>query len=160
MGEFFIRKARVGDVKAIQDLIMPYAREGRLLPRSLSELYSRVRDFFVCAREGKIIGCCGLHVVWEDLAEIISLAVAKEWQGRGIGRLLVKACIEEAEELGIPRLFVLTYEEGFFQKLGFQRVDKNIFPQKIWVDCIKCPKFPECDEVALLFNVPLREKSS
>ncbi|SFM51815.1 amino-acid N-acetyltransferase [Thermodesulforhabdus norvegica] len=160
MENFVIRKAKIGDVRAIQDLIMPYAREGRLLPRSLSELYSRIRDFFVCEDNGRIVGCCGLHIVWEDLAEITSLAVNKEFHGRGIGRSLVQACIEEAEELGIPRLFVLTYEEEFFRKLGFQIVDKNIFPQKIWVDCLKCPKFPECDEVALLFNVSAPQESS
>lgn len=153
MDKLSVRKARVKDVKAMHELVLSYAKEGRLLPRSLSELYSRVRDFFVYEENGKILGCCGLHVVWEDLAEITSLAVDRNSHRLGIGQALVSACIQEAKDLGIKRVFVLTYEESFFHKFGFNTVDKNIFPQKIWVDCLKCPKFPECDEIALLLTM-------
>ncbi len=145
-----VRKAKISDVKEIHSLLMPFAQEGKLLPRSLSELYARVRDFFVAEENGIIIGCASLKIIWEDLSEIASLAVRKDFQRKGIGRMLVEACIDEARKLGLPRVFVLTYEKDFFEKMGFSVVDKDIFPQKIWVDCLKCPKFPDCDEVAML----------
>lgn len=150
-----VRKARMGDVVVIHQILAEFARQGKLLPRSLIELYTNVRDFFASEDEesGKVVGCCGLHVMWEDLAEIRSLAVLTKHQGRGIGRRLVEACIGEARELGIARVFTLTYEARFFERLGFCIVDKHIFPQKIWADCLHCPKFPECDEVALLLDL-------
>jgi amino-acid N-acetyltransferase len=145
-----VRKAKIRDVKEIHSLILPFASEGRLLPRSLSELYARVRDFFVAEDDGRVIGCAALKIIWDDLSEIASLAVKLEYQRKGIGRQLVEACLEEAKSLGLPRTFVLTYETAFFERLGFKVVDKSIFPQKIWVDCLKCPKFPNCDEVAMV----------
>jgi amino-acid N-acetyltransferase len=150
-----IRKARIADVAIIQKLLAGFAQQGKLLARSLSELYTNLRDMFVARDEsiGQVMGCCSLHIMWEDLAEIRSLAVADEYQGRGVGRSLVQACIDEARELGIKRLFTLTYETGFFERMGFQVADKNIFPQKIWADCLHCPKFPECDEVALVMDL-------
>ena len=150
-----IRKAKIGDVPGIQKMLGGFAQEGRLLARSLSELYTNLRDMFVYVEEptGEVVGCCSLHVMWENLAEIRSLAVQSHLQGRGVGRQLVDACVAEAKDLGIGRLFTLTYETGFFQRLGFQVVDKNIFPHKIWADCLHCPKFPECDEVALVLDV-------
>ena len=150
-----VRKARIGDVRTIHKILNTYAADGKLLPRSLSELYTHIRDMFVWAlpETGQIVACCSLHVVWEDLAEIRSLAVEKEHQGRGIGAKLVQACLQEARELGIPRVFVLTYEAEFFQKQGFVIVDKHIFPQKIWADCLHCNKFPDCDETALLLDL-------
>ncbi len=151
--EFVIRKATVKDVKLIHSLIQPFVREGKLLPRSLGELYSRVRDFYVCVADGRIVGCCGLRVMWDDLAEIFSLAVSKPMQNRGIGRKLVEACIDEARRLELSRVFVLTYEQHLFEKMGFRVVNKSIFPQKIWEDCLKCSKFPDCDEVALLLSL-------
>lgn len=150
-----IRKARIGDVVTTQKLLAGFAQKGKLLARSLSELYTNLRDTFVVQDEstGQVMGCCSLHIIWEDLAEIRSLAVADEYQGRGLGRALVEACVAEARELGIKRLFTLTYETGFFEHVGFRVVDKNIFPQKIWADCLHCPKFPECDEVALVMDL-------
>jgi len=145
-----VKKAKIRDVKEIHSLILPFASEGRLLPRSLSELYARVRDFFVAEDDGRVIGCAALKIIWDDLSEIASLAVKSEYQRKGIGRQLVEACLEEAKSLGLPRTFVLTYETAFFERLGFKVVDKSVFPQKIWVDCLKCPKFPNCDEVAMV----------
>jgi amino-acid N-acetyltransferase len=157
-----VRKAKISDVRALQQLLGEYARQGKLLARSLSELYTHLRDMFVYVdpENGEVAGCASLHIVWENLAEIRSVAVAEEYLGRGVGRLLLAACIDEGRNLGIGRLFVLTYETGFFQHLGFRPVDKNSLPHKIWADCIRCPKFPECDENALvidLFEVPVTE---
>jgi len=148
-----VRKAKIRDVKEIHSLILPFASEGRLLPRSLSELYARMRDFFVAEDDGRVIGCAALKIIWDDLSEIASLAVKSEYQRKGIGRRLVEACLEEAKSLGLPRTFVLTYETAFFERLGFKVVDKSVFPQKIWVDCLKCPKFPNCDEVAMVREI-------
>ncbi len=150
-----VRKAKVSDVRAIQQLLANYAGQGKLLARSLSDLYTHLRDAFVeDAGDEAVAGCCSLHIIWEDLAEIRSLAVRESHRGSGVGRLLVEACIEEAAQLGIGTVFVLTYETGFFERMGFRVVDKNVFPQKIWADCIHCPKFPECDEVAMVFEIP------
>ncbi|SMC23940.1 N-acetylglutamate synthase [Desulfacinum hydrothermale DSM 13146] len=154
-GVQMIRKARISDVKCLHRLLNAFASEGRLLPRSLNDLYTHIRDTFVWedTQSKEILGCASLHVVWEDLAEIRSLAVKRECQGHGIGAALVRACVEEARELEIARVFVLTYEVAFFQKQGFHLVEKHIFPQKIWVDCLHCSKFPDCDETALLMDL-------
>jgi amino-acid N-acetyltransferase len=154
-GSHRIRKARISDVVTLQKLLAGFAQKGKLLARSLSELYTNLRDMFAAEDEsnGRVMGCCSLHIVWDDLAEIRSLAVAEEYQGKSIGRFLVQACVDEARDLGIKRLFTLTYETGFFEHMGFRVVDKNIFPQKIWADCLHCPKFPECDEVALVMDL-------
>lgn len=150
-----IRKAHVRDVATIQKMLGRFAQQGKLLARSLSELYTNIRDTFVVVDVGsdQVVGCCSLHIIWEDLAEIRSLAVEEDWQGKGCGRRLVQACLDEAVELGIKRLFTLTYEAAFFEHMGFRVVDKNVFPQKIWADCLHCPKFPECDEIALVYDL-------
>lgn len=149
-----IRKARLGDVKDVHSLINKFAGNGRMLPISLSDLYDSVRDFAVaCDGGGRLLGCCRLHIVWEDLAEIRSLAVAEDCHGQGIGRQMVEACLGEAKGLGVKRIFALTYAPDFFGKLGFERVDKSIFPHKVWADCVRCPKFPDCDEVAVALDL-------
>ena len=150
-----IRKAKTGDVVVIQKMLVSFAQQGKLLARSLSELYTNLRDMSVAVdnETGQVVGCCSLHIIWEDLAEIRSLAVQETRQGRGLGRRLVEACMEEARDLGIKRLFTLTYETRFFEHIGFLIVDKNMFPQKVWADCLHCPKFPECDEVALVMDL-------
>jgi amino-acid N-acetyltransferase len=149
-----IRKARIKDVPEIQQMIAGHAQRGDLLPRALSELYGNLRDIFIYLEEGspEIIGTCSMHICWEDLAEIRSLVVRESYQGRGIGRRLVNASISEAATLGLNRIFVLTYKVEFFAKLGFRQVDKATLPHKIWADCIKCIKFPECDEVAMILE--------
>ncbi len=148
-----IRKAGIDDIKDVQKLINEFARKEEMIPRSINELYENIRDFFICEDRGKICGACALHVLWEDLAEVRSLAVRKEYQRMGIGRKLVKRCLADAKGIGIERVFVLTYQPDFFKKLGFSDIDKSALPQKIWGDCIRCPKFPECDEHALIIGL-------
>jgi amino-acid N-acetyltransferase len=145
-----IRKAKISDVKQIHKFINEFAKKENMLPRSLNELYENIRDFFVFEEDGIIKGVCALHVLWEDLAEIRSLAVKKEQQRQGIGKTLINKCLQEAKGLGIKRVFTLTYIPDFFKKLDFIEVDKTKLPHKIWGDCIRCPKFPECDEYALI----------
>jgi amino-acid N-acetyltransferase len=147
-----MRKASVRDVKAIHRLLKKHSDRGELLPRPLSELYDQVRDFAVLEEEngGPLIGVCALHVCWEDLAEIRSLAVEERYQGQGIGTALVAEALAEARRLGVQRVFTLTYRPDFFAGHGFQVVDKASMPQKIWADCIRCVKFPDCDEIAML----------
>jgi RNA 3'-terminal phosphate cyclase (ATP) len=148
--EALVRKARAADVPAVQRLVSHLAARGDLLPRTLNELYRHLRDFFVCELDGEVVGISALSVYWEDLAEIRTLAVQDALGGRGLGRALVNACLEEAARLGVRRVFALTYRPGFFQRLGFHTIDKRELPQKIWTDCIKCAKFTCCDEVALI----------
>lgn len=147
------RKAVVSDIKEIQKLINEFARKEQMIPRGINELYENIRDFVVAEENGAIKGVCALHVLWEDLAEVRSLAVRKECQMLGIGKLMIKRCLKEAKALGIKRVFALTYQPLFFKKLGFTDTDKASLPQKIWGDCVRCPKFPECDEQALIINM-------
>lgn len=144
-----IRKARVGDVRRIKQLIDDYMQEGFMLPRPLSELYEDLRDFFVWEEEGEVHGCVGLHILWEDLAEVKSLVVDRHGRNRGIGKQMVQACIDEAIALKIKQVFALTMIPNFFLKMGFHLLDKAHLPHKVWAECIKCYKYPSCDEVAL-----------
>jgi len=148
-----IRKARIADIKAIQSLVNDFAKREQMLPRSLNELYESVRDFIVYEDQGLIIGVCALRIMWDDLGEIRSLAVRPQDQKKGVGKQLVKRCLREAREIGLQRVFALTYQPLFFKKLGFQDIDKAKLPQKIWSDCIKCHKFPECDEHAVILSL-------
>jgi amino-acid N-acetyltransferase len=144
-----IRKAKIKDAPYIHELINDYAKSGVLLPRSLSSIYENIRDFFVAIEDDNIIGVCALHIVWEDLAEIKSLAVEKNYTKKGIGRALVEACLKEAKEYDIKTVFVLTYQVDFFKKMGFELIKKETLPHKIWGECINCSKFPSCDETAM-----------
>jgi len=145
-----IRRAVVKDVKQIQKIIKFYAERDEMLPRSLSELYENIRDFFVFEQNRKVIGCAALHVCWQDLGEVKSLAVLSARQHKGIGKKLLLACLKEAESLGLKKIFALTYKPSYFEQFGFREIEKKDLPQKIWVDCIKCVKFPDCNEVALI----------
>ncbi len=140
----------MGDVRAIHGLLQGFADQGLLLARSISSLYDQLRDFIVYDDDG-VLGVCSLHISWDNLAEIRSLAIAPELQGRGIGSRLVRSCLDEAESLEIGQVFVLTYQADFFRKLDFVDKDKKDLPHKIWSDCLHCPKFPDCDEEALLW---------
>jgi amino-acid N-acetyltransferase len=145
-----VDRARVSDANSMHRLISHFADKGEMLPRALSEIYDGIRDYFVVRKGGRVIACAALHVTWADLAEIRSLAVDKKEQNQSIGSLLTQACLEEAKELGIPRVFCLVRKPAFFEKHGFQLIDKKELPQKVWAECYRCPKFPDCDEVALI----------
>jgi amino-acid N-acetyltransferase len=153
MDRHMIRKARVGDVRAIQGLIEGSASRGEMLHRSLSEIYDNIRDFYIFQGNQSLLGTCALHICWEDLAEVRSLTVSEEERRKGIGSELVKACLREAKRLGVRKVFVLTYEPSFFGKFGFEIVDKASLPHKVWSDCLKCVKFPDCDEIAMILQL-------
>jgi amino-acid N-acetyltransferase len=146
-------KARVSDVPQMHKLINSFADKGEMLARSLSEIYENIRDYFVIRRGERVIACVALHISWSDLAEIKSLAVADDCQQQGIGDQIVRTCLKEANELGISTVFCLTYKPAFFEKFGFSQVDKAELPRKVWGECYRCPKFPDCDEVALIYHL-------
>ncbi len=148
-----IRKAKITDAQDIVAIINNFADEGLMLPRALNEVYEQLRDFFVCEREETIVGCAALHISWEGLGEIRSLAVKKDYQKEGLGRSLVQHCLEEARDLGMERVFALTYVPSFFKRFGFEECPKEELPHKVWTDCLKCPKFPNCDEIAVIRQV-------
>ncbi len=156
-----IRRANITDVPTMGRIINDCAEFGLMLPRSLAALYENVREFQVALDEqGNVIGVCGLSIIWADLAEVVALAVAPAARGKGIGRRLVAACLDEARELGIRRVMSLTYEKVFFEKLGFAVVDRQNLPHKVWADCVRCPKNDACDEIAMirvLEDVPVTE---
>jgi len=145
-----IRKARIKDIKPIQELINAFAKKDVMLPRSLNELYENLRDFWVAEEKGKVVGCAAMHICWDDLAEVKSVAVAKKYHRKGIGKGLVSVCLEEAADLGASKVFVLTYKPEYFKKFGFKRVKHASLPHKVWAECINCCKFPNCQEIALL----------
>ena len=145
-----IDRARVSDATSIHQIISHFADKGEMLPRALSEIYEDIRDYFVVRKGNQVIACAALHVNWLDLAEIRSLAVYEKEQNQRIGYLLVQACLEEAKELGIPKIFCLVRKPAFFERHGFELIDKTELPQKVWAECYRCPKFPNCDEVALI----------
>ena len=148
-----MEKARINDVTQMHKLINYFADKGEMLARSLSEIYENIRDYYVVRRGEQVIACAALHISWSDLAEIKSVAVAEDSQKQGIGDQIVKACLSEAKELGIPTIFCLTYKPGFFERFGFSQVDKVELPRKVWTECYRCPKFPNCDEVALIYHL-------
>jgi len=148
-----IRKASLEDPPAILDLVNTFAARDMMLPRSLHDTYENIRDFFVCEESGRIVGCAALHVSWEGLGEIRSLAVRDECQHKGVGSRLVKACLKEARKLGMRKVFTLTYVPDFFRRHGFKGYPKDKLPHKVWSDCLNCPKFPDCDEVAMLIDL-------
>jgi amino-acid N-acetyltransferase len=148
------RNARIDDVKAIAALINCYAEHDKMLFRSLADIYENLQTFVVAEAEGEVVGCCALEVVWADLAELKSLAVTPARKGEGIGRSLVDAVLEQARRLGVFRVFALTLEPRFFQKMGFKVLEKDDLPMKVWSDCARCPKQQECDEVAVALTLP------
>jgi amino-acid N-acetyltransferase len=160
-----VRRATLGDVEDMHRLINHFAGQGWMLPKARSQLYQNVRDFYVAEMAGTlaqgesdagrapIIGCGALHVIWGDLGEIRSLAVDERYHGGGVGRLIAQALLSDATSLRLPRVFVLTYQRAFFERLGFVEVDKATMPQKVWGECMDCPKFPNCDEIAMVLDL-------
>lgn len=148
-----VEKAKISEVPRIHKLVNTFAGRGEMLARSLSEIYENIRDFVVVRKGKRIIGCAALHVMWSDLAEIKSVAVDEELQRQRVGYELVTALLKEAKELGISTVFCLTYKPMFFEKLGLQEVEKMTLPQKIWTECYRCSKFPNCDETAMTIQI-------
>jgi len=151
--DILLRHATVKDAQQIQDLIMHYAKKDMILPRSLNELYENVRDFVVLEKKGTIIACGALHVCWEDLSEVKSLAVSPRYKRKGYGSRIVKYLLKESETLGVRKVFTLTYQVEFFKAMGFRIVSMETLPKKIWAECIKCVRFSSCNETALIINL-------
>ena len=147
-----VEKAKISDATQMHKLINYFADKGEMLARPLSEIYENIRDYFVVRQGRRVIACAALHVSWLDLAEVKSVAVAEDSQRQGIGDQLVDACLGEAKELGIPTVFCFTYQPDFFKRHKFVDIDKMDLPRKVWTDCFRCPKFPNCDEVALIYH--------
>jgi len=147
-----LEKAKISDVPQMHQLINHFAQNGEMLPRPLSELYESLRDFYVIREGENLIACAALHISWSDLAEIRSMAVAESSQKKGMGDRLVDACLKEAAELGIRTVFCFTYQPDFFRRHKFADIDKMELPRKVWTDCFRCPKFPNCDEIALIYH--------
>ena len=150
-----VEKAKISDTVEMHKLINYFADKGEMLARPLSEIYENIRDFFVIREGGHVIACAALHVNWADLAEIKSVAVAEEKQRQGVGSRLIEACLREARELGITTVFCLTYKPAFFETFGFSQVNKMELPHKVWTECYRCSKFPNCDEIALIQHLKI-----
>jgi len=148
-----VRSAKISDVKAINTLVNSYAERDRMLFRSFADIYENLQTFIVAELDNNIVGCCALEVVWADLAEIKSLAIEEAYKGKGIGKKLVAAAVEQAAKLGVPKVFALTLEPVFFEKSGFAIVEKDALPMKVWSDCARCSKQQCCDEIAVIKNV-------
>ncbi|MFA5291753.1 MAG: N-acetyltransferase [Phycisphaerae bacterium] len=144
-----VRNATVNDVEAIYSLISHNAQFDKMLFRSRAYIFDNLQLFSVAEVHNQVIGCCALAVIWSDLAEIKSLAVAEEYQNKGIGRALVEKAVEQAKNLGVKKVFALTLVPKFFEKYGFAVVDKKTLPMKVWSDCAKCTKQDNCDEIAV-----------
>jgi len=152
-----LRPAIIRDVPRISEIVNSHAQLGKMLFKSFAQLYEDLRDFAVYERDGEVVGCVGVSIIWADMAEVRSLAVNSDYMGQGIGKKLVQWSIDETRRLGIRRLMSLTYEQTFFEKLGFAVVEKDTLPLKVWSDCVRCPKRDGCDEIAMvheLYDVP------
>ncbi len=148
-----VRSAKISDVKTIHALINSHAERDRMLFRSPADIYENLQTFSVAELHGAVVGCCALEIIWADLAEIKSLAVDGAHKDKGIGKMLVGAALEQAAALGVPKVFALTLEPQFFQKSGFEVVEKKALPMKVWSDCARCSKQQNCDETAVIKEV-------
>ncbi len=146
-------RATVYDAESIHNVVNYWAARGEMLPRTMGEVYENIRDFFVVREDGETVACGALHITWGDLAELKSLAVREDRQSAGYGSAIVRACIEEGRSLGLERVFALTYRPGYFERLGFQQVDVMDLPRKVWNECYRCPKFPGCNEIAMVCDL-------
>jgi len=156
--DIVLRRLTVQDVPSVADLINGYATLGQMLPRSHHKLYQFLRDFIGAWDGDLLVGCGALALVWERLGEVRSLAVLPEYRGKGIGRQMVHYLLEDARKMGLDRVFALTYQQAFFEHIGFRQVARETLPHKIWGDCLDCPKFPNCDEIAMILDLePIHE---
>jgi amino-acid N-acetyltransferase len=151
--EFNIQRAALADMPKVHALIEPFADQDEMLHRPLSELYENVRDYFVIRDGEDVIACASLHVVWDDLAEIKAVAVGTDYQAHGLGKMLMNRCFEEAREMGLASVFVLTHKPSYYEQFGFRLVDVMKLPRKVWGECLRCPKFPHCNEYAMVYDL-------
>lgn len=150
-----LRRAKMGDVREMHRLLSYFADKREVLPRSISEIYENLQQFHVAVARGRIVGTCALYVTWDNLAEVKALAVDEKFQGKGIGKRLLEACLDDARRLEIRRLFTLTIRSGFFEHFGFKHVSKDGLPHKVWTECVRCVYFPEkCVEYAMVKDLP------
>ena len=147
------RDAIFDDVEALHKLLNDYAGEGLMLSRSRNSIYENIRDYIVAVEDAKVVGVGALHMVWDKLAEIRSLAIEHDYKSKNIGREIVRQLEEEGRRLGVETFFALTYQPGFFDKCGYTEVPNNSLPQKVWKECVHCPKYPYCDETAMIKKV-------
>jgi len=148
-----IEPARISDAEDIHKLVTYWADRGDMLHRPIGEIFEAIRDFKVARLDGHVVGCGSLHIMGSDLAEVRSLAVAEEAQGLHAGAGIVSACVADARMFGLERVFALTYKPGFFEKQGFRVANVMEFPQKVWNECVRCPFFTNCKEVAVVLNL-------
>lgn len=148
-----VRPATVADVPALHALIKFHADKGRMIQRHLDELYATVRELHVAESNGVVLGCAATHLFWSDLAELKCLAVREETQGKGVGKALCLACHDDLRRLGVKKVFALTNAVGFFERLGYRRIEKDTLPRFIWGECVRCPSFPQCPEEALALEL-------
>ena len=152
--EVVIAPARLQDVPGMQALIKKFADRNEMLQRALSELYENLRDYYVARVGDRVVGCAAVHTVWEDLAELKGMAVDEDFQGLGLGQKLAEACLRDAAEYGVRKVFTLTLRPGFFEKVGFTTTDIAGLPQKVWGECYRCPKYrTSCDEIAMTLDL-------
>ena len=151
-----IRNAKITDVAAIRELVNYYAELDRMLFRPMADIYEKLQTFIVAEIDGNVIGCCSLEIVWSDLAEIKSLAIDKKYQKKGIGKKIVDIALKKAAELGVTKVFALTMEPEFFNKIGFEIVEKETLPMKVWSDCARCTKQQNCDEIAVIKHISFK----
>lgn len=144
------RKARFDDIESIFGLVHIYAAQGEMLPRSRNTLYENLRDMVIAESGSEVVGVGALHIMWDRLAEVRMMAIAPAYMRRGIGTEIVRWLLDEGDALGIEKVFTLTYKPDFFRKLGFLRISREELPQKVWKECIDCPKYPNCDEIAMI----------
>jgi amino-acid N-acetyltransferase len=151
-GSIKLRRAQPSDAVAIHTMLEQFVKQERLIPRTLDQVYRSIRDFVVAVEDDEVVGSGALRIYSDRMAEVAALAIAPRMQGHGVGRHIVEALLAEAEELGIPRIFALTTEEGFFHKLGFRTVPIAEFPEKIAQDCSVCERRNKCVEIAVLYE--------
>lgn len=144
------RKARFDDIESIFGLVHIYAAQGEMLPRSRNTLYENLRDMVIAESGSEVVGVGALHIMWDRLAEVRMMAIAPAYMRRGIGTEIVRLLLDEGDALGIEKVFTLTYKPDFFRKLGFISISREELPQKVWKECIDCPKYPNCDEIAMI----------
>ena len=148
-----IQRAALTDVPTIHALITPYADRNDMLHRPMSELYENIRDYLVIKQGDELLACASVHVLWSDLAEVKAVAVKEEYQSHGLGKMLMNRCFDDAREMGLATVFVLTHKMDYYAQFGFQQIDVMSLPRKVWGECLRCPKFPNCNEYAMVYHL-------